>query len=136
MFLQHAVGGFEIAAVAHRFGQAVVLDLRHVNRGVPGRKQGRGADRAGDLVRQRMHLIAEDRTRVGGRIEIVVARGRSQLMLDLAQQRVAVGLERVFAGPDLIDDLHAGILAMRMDADQPPARTQATAPAASRPSRP
>ena len=45
-------------------------------------------------------------------------------MLDLAQDRVAVGLEGIVAGPDLIDDLDAGILAVRMDADQPAAGPQ------------
>ena len=43
-------------------------------------------------------------------------------MLDLAQDRVAIGLERIIAGPDLIDDFDAGIVAVRMDADQPAAR--------------
>src|SRR5882757_3372406 len=72
MLLQHAVGGFEIAAIADHLGQSVVLDLRHLDRGVPGREQGRGADRATDLVRQRVHAIAEDRTGIRGGIEIIV----------------------------------------------------------------
>ena len=124
MLLQHPVGGFEVAAVANDLRQPDVLDLRDIDRGVPGGEQRRGPDRAAHLVRQRVHVIAEDRARIGGRIEIVVARGRAELVLDLAQDRIAVGLERIVAGPDLIDDLDPRILAMRMDADQPPAGPQ------------
>jgi hypothetical protein len=124
MLLEHAVGGFEVAAVADHFRQPVVLDLRHVDRSVPCREQRRRPDRSADLVRQRVHVVAEDRARVGRGVEIVVPRGRAKLVLDLAQDGVAVGLEGIIARPDLIDDLDAGIPAVRMDADQPPARPQ------------
>ena len=51
-------------------------------------------------------------------------RRRAEFMLDLAQDRVAIGLEGIVAGPDLVDDLDPRILAMRMDADQPAAGPQ------------
>jgi hypothetical protein len=53
-----------------------------------------------------------------------VPRGGAQLVLDLAQDRVTIGLEGIIAGPDLIDDLDAGIVAVGMDADQPAAGPQ------------
>src|SRR5712691_5470033 len=43
--LQHIPRRLEIAAVAHHFGEALILDLGHVDSGVPGRKQGRRAYR-------------------------------------------------------------------------------------------
>ena len=46
---QHLAGGIEIAAVGDHLGQPVVLDLRHVDRGVPGREQRRGADRPPEI---------------------------------------------------------------------------------------
>ena len=50
--------------------------------------------------------------------------GRAQFTLDLAQDRVAVGLEWIVTGPELVDDFDAGIVAVGMDADQPAARPQ------------
>ena len=41
-------------------------------------------------------------------------------MLDLAQDRIAIGTEGIVTRPDLVDDLDARIIATRMDADQPP----------------
>jgi hypothetical protein len=41
-----------------------------------------------------------------------MARGSAELMLDLSQDRVAVGLEGIVARPDLVDDFDAGIVAM------------------------
>src|SRR5262249_40350975 len=47
---QHVARRVEIAPVGGRFRHPVVLDLRDVNGGVPGREQRRGADRhVGDL---------------------------------------------------------------------------------------
>jgi hypothetical protein len=45
-------------------------------------------------------------------------------MLDLAQDRIAIGFEGIVTRPDLVDDLDAGIVAVRMDADQPAALPQ------------
>ena len=127
MLLQHPVGGLQIAAVAHHLGEPVVLDLRDIDRGVSGREQGRGSDRAGNLVGQRMHLIAEDRTRIRRRIEIVVAGGQAELVLDLAQDLVAIGLEGIVTGPDLVDDLDAGIVAGEwIPIARPPGRSERT----------
>src|SRR5579884_3226910 len=41
---QHFPGGVKIAAVVDDLRQTVVLDLGHVDSGVPGGEQGRGAD--------------------------------------------------------------------------------------------
>ena len=40
---QHFAGGVQVAAVVDRAGEPRVLDLRDVDRRVPGREQGRGA---------------------------------------------------------------------------------------------
>src|SRR5262245_48147519 len=37
--VQHLAGGVEIAAVRHHVAEPVILDLRHIDRGVPGREQ-------------------------------------------------------------------------------------------------
>ncbi len=50
---------------------------------------------------------------------------RAQFVLDLAQDGVAIGLEGGIAGPDPVDDLHAGIAAMGVNADQAAARRNA-----------
>src|SRR5258708_3605093 len=108
MLLQHGVGGLEIASVADHLRQPDILDLRDIARGIPGREQRRGADRARNLVRQRVYVIAEDRAGIGGSVEIVMPRLATELMLDLTQDRVAIGLEGIVARPDLVDDLDAG----------------------------
>src|SRR5665213_378220 len=81
LLLQYVARRFDVAAVAVHIRQAIVLDLRHVNRGVPGGKQRRRADRGGNFRRQRMHLVAEQRTLVGIGIEVEIAAGRAQLVL-------------------------------------------------------
>ena len=124
MLLQHPVGGFEITAVAHHLRQPDVLDLRDIDRGIPGREQRRGADRPADLIGQRVHAIAEDRARIRGGVEIVMPRRRAEFVLDLAQDGVTIRLKGIVAGPDPLDDFHAGIVAVRMDADQPAAGPQ------------
>jgi hypothetical protein len=53
-----------------------------------------------------------------------VPRSCAKLVLDLTQDRVTIGLEGIIARPDLVDDLDAGIVAVRMDADQPAAGPQ------------
>src|SRR4051795_12795206 len=49
IFPDNAIGGFEIAAIANDFGEPDILDLRDIDRSVPGREQRRGADRPADL---------------------------------------------------------------------------------------
>jgi hypothetical protein len=71
-----------------------------------------------------VHVIAEGRPRIRRGVEIVVARGRTEFALDRAQDRVPVGLEGIIARPDLVDDLDAGVVAVGVEADQPPARPQ------------
>src|SRR5215831_10417443 len=41
--VQHLARGIEIAAVGDDVGEPVVLDLRHIDRRVPGREQRRGS---------------------------------------------------------------------------------------------
>src|SRR5258707_13523548 len=67
---QHLLRGFEVAPVPHDLRQALILDLRDVNGGVPRGEQGRGADRVADFLRQRWHLVAEYRAVVGVRVEV------------------------------------------------------------------
>src|SRR5215470_6636550 len=59
VLLQHFARRIEIAAVGHDLAQPVILDLRDVDRGIPGCEQRRGADRAGQLGWQRVHVVAE-----------------------------------------------------------------------------
>src|SRR6478736_4799064 len=56
VLLQHLARRLDVARVALHVRQAVVLDLRHVDRRVPGGEQRGGADRGGggrNLRRQR-----------------------------------------------------------------------------------
>src|SRR3989442_3061489 len=71
VLLQHFARGVEILRAAEHLGEPLVLDLRDVDRGVPGGEQGRGADARRDLGRQRVHVVAEDRPRVGVGVEVV-----------------------------------------------------------------
>src|SRR5262249_31966933 len=121
---EHIVGSLEIAAVADGLRQPLVIDLRHVDGGVPGREQSRRADRAAHLVGQRVHAVAEDGALVRIGVDRVVPRRGPEMLAHGPEYRVAVGLERVVARPDLADDLHPGIAAARMDADEPPARAE------------
>src|ERR1700722_3457588 len=121
---QRPVGGFEIAPVAHRGSKPLVLDLRHIDGCVPGCEQRRRADRAADLIRQRVHVVFENRSGVGGRVEIVMARGCAEFVFDLSQDGVSIGCEGVLSRPYIVDDLKARVASMRMDADQPAARPQ------------
>src|SRR5215813_10389659 len=56
---QHVAGGVEIAAIVDDRGEAMVFNLGHVNRRVPGGKQGRGADRIRQFRGQRVHVVAK-----------------------------------------------------------------------------
>src|SRR6266702_6441757 len=85
--VKHVLRGFEVAPVAHDFTQALILDLRHVYRGVPRGEQGRSADRVADFLGQRVHLIAEYRTVVGVGVEIEVAAVGTELSAGRLQQR-------------------------------------------------
>ena len=62
MLLQHVAGGINVAAVAVDVGQPVVLDLRNVDRRVPGGEQRRGADRGGNLRTSKLHVVADQRS--------------------------------------------------------------------------
>ena len=82
-------------------------------------------DSCGDLARQRVHVVAEQRAVVGVGVEVEVAAGGPELVLHRLHDLVAVVDERIVARPDLLDDLLAGIVAVRMDGDQPAARARA-----------
>src|SRR5437762_9653 len=49
MLLQHFARSVEIFRLAEHPAQSLVLDLRHIDRCVPGGEQRRGADARGDL---------------------------------------------------------------------------------------
>ncbi len=51
----------------------------------------------GHFGRQRVHLVAEQRTLVGIGVEVQVARRRAQFVLGFLEQLVAVGGERIVA---------------------------------------
>ena len=50
---------FEVRALGHRAGDAVIVDLRDVDRGVPCRETGRGADVFADFVWRYVQRVAE-----------------------------------------------------------------------------
>src|ERR1700680_1145872 len=70
MLAQNLSDGIEITAALGHFSQPVVFDLGDIHRRVPCCKGRRGSDRAGDLVWQGFHIIAEDRTVIGVGIKI------------------------------------------------------------------
>src|SRR5262249_50635465 len=107
--LQDLARRLEITAIAHHLREALVLDLRHVHRGVPGGEQRRRAYRLADLFRQRVHLVAEDRAIVGVGIEVEVPAVRAQLVSSGFQELVAIGLEGVLTGPDALHDLQSRV---------------------------
>src|SRR5205814_6335560 len=109
----------------HDLAQALILDLRHVNGGVPRREKGRGADRVADFLRERVHLVAEYRAVVRIGVEVEVAAVRSGRGAGGLQQRVAIGLERSFSRPDALHDFQPRVPAVGMDRDHPPARREA-----------
>src|SRR2546423_4112755 len=86
VLLQDLARSVEVMALAEHFAQAMVVDLRHVDRGIPRREQGRSADAARDLARQRMHVVAEQRPGVGVGVEVVAPRLLAQLGFRRAQQ--------------------------------------------------
>src|SRR5207237_10579161 len=55
VLLQHFARRVKILRLAEHPAQSLVLDLRDIDRRVPGREQRRGADARGDLGRQRVH---------------------------------------------------------------------------------
>ena len=69
------------------------------------------------LVWQRVHVIFENRSGVGGRVEIVVARSRAEFVFDLPQDGVSIGREGVLSRPQILDDLKARVVSVRMDAN-------------------
>src|ERR1700733_8598269 len=85
---QHRTRCVDIAVAD--FGEPVVLDLRHIDRRVPRREQRRGADRLGDFRRQRVHDVFEQRAIVGIGVEIELAAGGAELVLDRFEDVVAI----------------------------------------------
>src|SRR6266567_2325448 len=77
------------------------------------------------LARDHVGLVAEYRTVVGVGVEIEVAAVGTELSAGRLQQRVAVGLERVFPRPDAPHDLQARVAAVGVDRDHAPARREA-----------
>ena len=75
----------------------------------------------GDFRRQRVHHVAEQRAVVGIGVEIEIAAGGPKLVLHRFEDLMAVVDERIVVRPHLLDDFHAGIVAVRMDGDQPAA---------------
>ena len=65
--LQDLARRLQVAAFAEHLRQALVVDLRDVDRGVPRREQRRGADAAAgvDLARHGVEVVAEQRPRGG-----------------------------------------------------------------------
>src|SRR5207248_10521402 len=118
---QHLARRVEVAGVAQYFAQAHVVDLRHVNGRVPRGKQGRGTNARRDLGGQRMHVVAEDRACVCVGVEVVTARVASELGFRRTQEIVPALRIRILAGPYLLYDLQAGIMAVGMDAEEAPA---------------
>src|SRR5205823_12481113 len=90
--------------------------------GIPRGEQCRGPDRVRDLRRQRVHFVAKERAVVRIGIEVEIAAGLAQFVFRGTKNLVAVVDERIIAGPYLLNDLHARIAAMRMNADEPSAR--------------
>src|SRR5262249_44696219 len=85
MLAQNLSDGIEITATLGHFGQPVIFDWPDIPGCFPGCKGGRGSDRAGDLVWQRLHIITEDRAVIGIGIKVKVAPCRTQLIFYRAQ---------------------------------------------------
>jgi hypothetical protein len=71
-----------------------------------------------------VHVVAEQRARVGIGAKIQRPAGAAEFSLGGAQQRMPVGGERAFSGPNAVNDVEPGIIAMRLDRDQPAARRE------------
>src|SRR5258705_6617750 len=95
--LLDVTGRLEIRSVPHHFGEPRVLDLGYVDRGVPRGKQGRRTYRFADLLRQRVHLVSEDRAVVGIGVEIEIPAVGPELGARRFQQLMAICLEGVLA---------------------------------------
>src|SRR5690349_13005198 len=118
VLLQHGLGGLQISPIRDHGLEALVLDLVHVDRRIPGREQRGRADAIGNFRRQRVHLVAEDRLVVRQRGELVVARVAAELILQRREQRMAVDLERLLARPEFLDDLERRIAPARLNGEQ------------------
>src|SRR5690348_14821515 len=125
VFLQHFAGRIKIGIRIDYLRQPLILDLGHIDGGVPRREESRRADRLADLARQRVHRITEQRASIGIGVEIEIATGAAEFGLGGAQQLMAIGHERILARPDLLNDLKPRIVAVRVDADEAPARREA-----------
>ena len=71
-----------------------------------------------------MHVVAEQRAIVGVGIEVEVAASRAELLFDRFENLVPVMNERIVVRPHLVNDFHAGVMAMGVDGDEPAARAQ------------
>src|SRR4051812_34445819 len=123
--LEHVTRHFEVAAISEHAFQPRVLYLAHVDRGIPGSKQRRCADRHRYLAGQRVHVVTEQRSRIGIGVEVQLPRIVPEVRLHFLQKLVTIVDEGVLAGPDALKDLVAGIVAVRMDGEQPASRPEA-----------
>src|SRR5262245_47817296 len=114
--LKDFAGCIEIPPVRHDLRQALVVDLRHVDRGIPGGEQGRSTDAFRDLARQGMHVVAEHCACIRVGVEIEMTCIAPQLFAHRAQDVVPPGVKRILLRPDLAHDLHARVASKGMDA--------------------
>jgi hypothetical protein len=127
VLFQHPIRRLDVATVAYDFGQSLILDLGDIDRGVPRCEQRRGSYRAADLVRQSVHMVTKDRVRVGRGVEIVVPRCTAEFPLDLSQNCMTIGRERILARPDAVYDFQARSSPWEwMPIRRPPGRRECT----------
>src|SRR5262245_31615122 len=81
MLAQHLFGRLEIGTAADCLRQSLILDLRDIDRSIPGGKQRRGSDGLADLAGQGMHVVAEQGSCIGIGAEIEAAPGIAELLL-------------------------------------------------------
>src|SRR5690606_5454291 len=124
VFLQHVGGVFQIVSGGDHRLEPLVLDLRDVDRVVPGREQCRRADALLYLARQRMHLVAEHGLRVRARDEIIVTSVPAELFAEHLDELVPVDFDRPRARPHPPDQLARRILPVRLYSKQAPAGTE------------
>src|SRR5208283_5543968 len=69
----------------------------------------------------RVHDVAKYRAVFGVGVEVESAAGRTKLVLDRPEDLMTVVDERMIVRPYFLDDLHARVLAVRMNGDEPAA---------------
>src|SRR5580692_1010773 len=119
VLLQHALCGREVGATRNNFFEPLVFDLIHVDGGIPGGEQGRGADSIADFRRKRMHLVTKYRLIVRRYEQAEIARIPPQLAAQGRQKFMAVDSKRMLLRPQLLDDLQARIMSIRLNRQQP-----------------